>query len=533
MAVVAALGLLAFLALLLDPRAGGSGVAVAEDVGIHKIQHVVIIMQENRSFDSYFGTFPGADGIPMKRGVPTVCVPDPRTRICQRPYLDNRQHNIGGPHGLPNAVGDIDSGKMDGFVRQAVKTYGPNRRIDVMGYHNARSLHNYWAYAKNFVLNDHMFASSLAWSLPEHLYMVSGWSANCAEPGDAQSCKDGGPVNPPDREHLRGNLVYTCGGETISDACRQLMAANHIRPRIRAAVHSLIVTHCDIMGSFVAWSDTFTDATFTDCEQAINGSTFSPAVKQTLGSSASYLKPPDYAWTDITYLLDRAGVSWRYFVMNGREPDCRDDSAVNCPVHRQNARTPGIWNPLPYFDTVQQDNQVGNVRSLRNFYVAARRGRLPAVSWVTPSGQVSEHPPGLVRNGQAYVTGLINTIMKSPQWNSTAIFLSWDDWGGFYDHVAPPQADVNGYGLRVPGLVISPYARRSYVDHQVLSHDAYLKFIEDDFLRGQRIDPATDGRPDGRPTVRESSPMLGDLTKDFNFTRRPRPPMLLPGQTIY
>jgi phospholipase C len=123
--------------------------------------------------------------------------------------------------------------------------------------------------------------------------------------------------------------------------------------------------------------------------------------------------------------------------------------------------------------------------------------------------------------------------MKSKDWPSTAILLSWDDWGGFYDHVAPPQADGNGYGLRVPGLVISPYAKAGHIDHQVLSHDAYLKFIEDDFLNGRRIDPATDGRPDSRPTVRESSPLLGNLTRDFDFTQPPRPPLLLPGQTIY
>ena len=87
--------------------------------------------------------------------------------------------------------------------------------------------------------------------------------------------------------------------------------------------------------------------------------------------------------------------------------------------------------------------------------------------------------------GQTYVTGLINTIMRSPDWNSTAIFFTWDDWGGFYDNVAPPRVDQNGYGLRVPGLVISPYAKRGYIDHQMLSFDAYAKFIEDDFLGGQ------------------------------------------------
>jgi phospholipase C len=133
-----------------------------------------------------------------------------------------------------------------------------------------------------------------------------------------------------------------------------------------------------------------------------------------------------------------------------------------------------------------------------------------------------------VAAGQAYVTSVINAVMRSPDWSSTAIFLSWDDWGGFYDHVVPPTVDINGYGLRVPGLVISPYARRGFIDHRTLSHDAYLKFIEDDFLGAERIDPATDGRPDARPDVREAVPALGDLSADFNFNQRPAPPFILP-----
>jgi phospholipase C len=119
--------------------------------------------------------------------------------------------------------------------------------------------------------------------------------------------------------------------------------------------------------------------------------------------------------------------------------------------------------------------------------------------------------------------------MSGPDWSSTAIFLAWDDWGGFYDHVAPPIVDQNGYGLRVPGIVISPYARQGLVDHQTLSFDAYVKFIEDDFLNGDRIDPRTDGRPDRRPDVRERAPQLGDLRADFDFSQAPRPPMLLRG----
>ena len=142
---------------------------------------------------------------------------------------------------------------------------------------------------------------------------------------------------------------------------------------------------------------------------------------------------------------------------------------------------------------------------------------------------MSEHPPALVSTGQTYVTGLINAIMRSPDWDSTAIFLSWDDWGGFYDHVAPPVVDE--HRLRPPraGTRHQPVrASAGYIDHQTLSHDAYIKFIEDDFLGGQRLNPATDGRPDPRPDVSESNPMLGNLTADFNFNQAPRPPLILP-----
>jgi phospholipase C len=215
-------------------------------------------------------------------------------------------------------------------------------------------------------------------------------------------------------------------------------------------------------------------------------------------------------------------------VFNGTEPDCEDDAALSCQPVKQGPTTPGIWNPLPYFNTVQQDGQLSNIQSLKSFFAQAKAGTLPAVSWIDPNGTVSEHPPALVSAGQSYVTGLVNAIMRSPDWKSTAIFVSWDDWGGFYDHVKPPRVDVNGYGLRVPGLVISPYARRGFIDHHTLSFDAYVKFIENDFLGGQRLDPATDGRPDPRPDVREDASQLAGLRRDFDFSLPPRAPMILP-----
>jgi phospholipase C len=188
-----------------------------------------------------------------------------------------------------------------------------------------------------------------------------------------------------------------------------------------------------------------------------------------------------------------------------------------------------MWNPLPSFTDVRADGQRAAAQEpLSRFYAAAKHGRLPNVSWVTPDWADSDHPGAEIGQGQAWVTKLVNAVMKSPDWNSSAIFLAWDDWGGFYDHVKPPVVDRQGYGLRVPGIVISPYAKRGYVDHQILSFDAYLKFIEDDFLGGSRIDPKTDGRPDPRPDVRENESILGDLTSDFDFGQKRRRPVLLP-----
>ncbi len=237
--------------------------------------------------------------------------------------------------------------------------------------------------------------------------------------------------------------------------------------------------------------------------------------------------PELYAWTDLTYLMYKNNVSWAYYLSEGVNPDCADGE-MTCAQQNLKVHVPGIWNPLPYFTTVHQDNQLGNIEKTDNFFTALKNGTLPEVSWVVPSGKISEHPTASIQAGQAYVTGVINAVMQSPVWESTAIFLSWDDWGGFYDHVAPPVVDQNGYGLRVPSIVISPYARQGFIDHQVLSHDAYLKFIEDIFLNGNRIDPQTDGRPDSRPTVREDVSILGNLLNDFDFSQQPLPPLVLP-----
>ena len=426
--------------------------------GFANIEHLVFIVQENRSFDHYFGTFPGAKGIPMKGGRPSVCIPDPVLGRCVRPYHDRTLVNEGGPHGHSHSRRDVNGGRMDGFVRTFVDSpnlcgdrrdapscrddVGPTGQPDVMGYHTKREIPNYWRYAKTFVLQDRFFAPADSWTLPAHLFLVSGWAASCSDPRDPMSCE--------------------------SD-----LELDGVVDRQRRGQH-----------------------------------------------------PPIYAWTDITYLLTENDVSWAYYVgddtcLEPSEPCPRDGDQLQ--------KTPPSQNPLPSFTTVHEQDTHGNVRTHAEYFETVRSERLPTVSWVMPAGRTSEHPGNgaPLTKGQAHVTRVINAIMRSELWYRTAIFLTWDDWGGFYDHVAPPRVDRNGYGIRVPGLLISPWATGGEIDSQVLTFDAYLKLIEDLYLGGQRLDPRTDGRPDSRPTVREEVGILGDLRREFDFEQDPIPPLIL------
>ncbi len=437
--------------------------AINPDIGIGNITHVIVIMQENRSFDHYFGTYPGADGFPRdSQGRISVCVPDPQAGHCWRPYHDTNLFDRGGPHGLIGSQISVNGGKMDGYVRalEAIgngceqhptfyackqATAGPGGEPDIMGYHTGQEIPNYWSYARHFTLQDHMFAPESSWTLPSHLYLVSGWSATCPNLNNAMSC--------------HSDLQFPGGN---------------------AASHGKIWVPSD-------------------------------------GA------PRPYIWADITWLLYEHHVSWAYYVGSAT---C---NVAPCPPGGSDQEdTAPVQNVLPGFKTVAVDNQLGNIQSNANYFKAAAAGTLPAVSWVMPTTNRGEHPPDFIGNGQAWVTSVVNAAMKGPDWLHTAIFVTWDDWGGFYDNVRPPHVDGNGYGIRVPGLLISPWARSGYIDHQTLSFDAYLKFIEDRFLAGERLDPKTDGWPDSRPTVREDASQLGDLASEFDFNQNPIPPLVLP-----
>ena len=432
--------------------------------GIDNINHLVFIVLENRSFDHYFGTYPGADGIPMKNGVPAVCQQNTRTGRCDEPYHDKNFIDQGGPHGHISSTITVNDGKMDGFIKALYQIgngcmlhpdeppcprakNGPDGQPDIMGYHTRRELPNYWAYADNYVLHDRMFAPVDSWTLPSHLFLVSGWSAFCPDLKDAMSCES--------------ELSF------------------HGDPKFQEQWPGL------------TW-------------RAEDGA------------------PRPYIWGDITWLFWQQGVSWGYFVGEGTciTPPCyKDDGPL----------TADVQNPLPGFASIEATGQFENIRPNTDFLAMAEQGNLPAVSWIMPVKDGGDHPPDDISKGQAFVTEFVNAVMEGPedQWLHTAIFVTWDDWGGFYDHVLPPVVDENGWGLRVPSFMISPWAREGYIDSQLLSFDAYLKLIEDRFLEGQRIDPETDGWPDSRPTVREEVEALGDLTNNFDFRQDPLPTLVL------
>ena len=439
----------------------GSPTRIDPAAGIFNIDHLIFVVQENRSFDHYFGTFPGADGLANDQGTIDVCVPDPHARRCQRPYHDLNTYDQGGPHNVKASRITIDHGKMDGTIRALeaignacrhnpdqipcqLATPGPDGQPDVMGYHTDAEIPNYWAYAKTYTLQDRMFAPTDSWTLPSHLYLVSGWSASCKHPKDPMTC--------------RSNLRWP-------------------------------------------------------------GDRWKPADGA----------PRPYGWADITWLLSNSGVTWSYYVGDGTcvVPPCGPTSHAN---------TNPIMNPLPGFRTVAATDGFANIRPHTDYFQAATDGTLPSVSWIMPTYDNAEHPPDSISDGQRWVTQVVNAAMQGPDWLNTAIFLTWDDWGGFYDHVKPIRVDENGYGLRVPGLLISPFARSGYIDHQTLSFDAFLKLIEDRFLGGARLDPSTDGWPDPRPTVRENVARLGDLALEFDFSQPPIPPLILdpgpPGSPI-
>jgi phospholipase C len=369
----AALGLLLFVCS--NFSFAQSSTSAEANSGIYKIKHVIWIIQENHSFDNYFGTFPNADGL-----VPTIKLPTrPGGKPSVKPFhMPKGQPLIDLEHSWESAHACYDNGRMDGFVWAEGTPY-------TMGYYDSTDIPNYWRYAETYTLCDRYFSSEMSGSSPNHVFTVAAQSGIVNNVGSLESLK-----------------------KVMDDD---------------------------------------------------DGFNFISIVKRFIGK----------------------GISWKYYVET--QPAPPDSEEVNSHLSNlayPNPKTFTLWNPMPGFKEVRDNPEImKHLVSQNDFYNDLKQGTLPQVSWLIPDFQDSEHPPEPLKQGMWYVTRLINAVMKSPYWKSSVIFLCWDDYGGFYDHVPPPEVDAYGYGPRVPMIVISPYAKQGYISHETYDLTSVLKFIED------------------------------------------------------
>ncbi len=208
--------------------------------------------------------------------------------------------------------------------------------------------------------------------------------------------------------------------------------------------------------------------------------------------------PPCFDMRTEGDLLSRRGISWRAYAATA------DQSGY-------------IWSAFGAVRHIRDTSAwKQHIRPVDTFVADARKGDLPAVSWVTPTYEVSDHPDAgaSLCRGENWSTRIIDALMLGPDWPTTAVFLSWDEWGGFYDHVKPPKVDAFGMGFRVPLMVISPYARTGHVDHRLGEFASVLRFVDENWGITQRL------------TNRDER--ANDLSYDFDFTRSPRLPDPLP-----
>jgi phospholipase C len=209
--------------------------------------------------------------------------------------------------------------------------------------------------------------------------------------------------------------------------------------------------------------------------------------------------PPCFDFLTEGDLLTRAGIPWAYYAA----------------TQFQNGY---IWSAYTAIRHIREDPKVwqSHVFPVDDFVEHARDGLLQPVTWVTPRFELSDHPEYSMCHGENWTTRVVNAVMESPQWEQTAIFLTWDDYGGFYDHVPPPQVDDFGFGIRVPLLVISPYAKTGHVSTELGEFSSVLRFVEDNF-----------GLTQLTHRDREATPLMSA----FDFTQAPRPPEPLPLRT--
>ena len=372
------------------------------------LQHFVFIIKENRSFNNYFGTFPGAAGATTCKVSNGQVLPLSRT--------PDRVRDMG--HGWTDTITAMDGGKMDRF--DLVASGNINGDYLTCSQLQEADIPNYWAYARTFTLADHMFSSIQGPSFPNHLYTV------------AASNESGVFSNPFNANSAPGS--WGCD----------------------AAAGTLV----SVIGT--------------------NG-----VISQV---------PPCFSGLTLADQLEAAGISWTYYAPSAGEAGY-------------------IWSTLDSFSQIRNTNLwAEHVLPYSQFATDAAAGNLAAVSWVVVPQNESEHPPASSCEGENFTVTQLNALMQGPDWGSTAVFLTWDDFGGFYDSVPPPKEDYYGLGPRIPLLIISPYSNPGSVSSTVYEFASVLKTIEERFSLSSL---------NGRDLA------ANDLLGSFNFSQTPIPPLVL------
>ena len=374
-----------------------------------KIDHVIILIQENRSFDNYFATFPGADGTTYG-----YTHTGERVNLVSGPLVTRDL-----PHAHATFVNEYDGDKMDGFDTIRFSSGGPARTYPYR-YVNPSDIAPYWTMARRYVLADHMFQTQGSGSFTAHQDLIAGSTAIDAD----ESLVD-----------FPSKAPWGCDAPEFTTT--SLLTKKH------GYLHGA--------GPF-----------------------------------------PCLSYPTVRNVLDAAKLSWKYYV-----PPFRPGSYGQ------------IWNAFDAIRAVRYSSEWHDNISApeTNIFGDIKAHKLPAVAWVVPSARNSDHPGGNSTTGPSWVASVVNAVGTSSYWQSSAIVILWDDWGGLYDHVAPPQIDYQGLGFRVPCLIVSPYARHGYVTHTQYEFASLLKFVEDNWALGR---------------INGNDQRANSIADAFDFTQSPR-----------
>ena len=431
------------------------------------IEHIIVIVQENHSFDNYFGTYPGAHGIPAGTRLPEV----PNGPLVLVPFLATTKTPHDMMHSWQAAAVSYDNQRMDGF---------------------------YWA---AYSVSAAYYGQGIVTPKPNPT-LVKIVPTKTTTPSTTTTTNSNTEIlSPQGFTDDEDELAPDVGSQNEALATKQATTSSSPPTQPSWAINAVSYYDSTYIPNYWNYAQHYTlcDNFFSSLRGPSEPNHLYIVAAQSGGVAQNYSPTSDtlyYFFSEIMDELLQAGVTWKYY------------SGQNNP------QAEGLWNPLPGFSQITSNPaQFANLVATSQFYADLTNGTLPQVCWLIPSGTNSEHPPNDITRGMNYVTGLVNAVMESSYWGSCAIIITWDDYGGFYDHVPPPvqTADNYGFGFRVPCLVISPYALSNTVVDTQYDFTSILKLIETKFLLASLT---------GRDSAANN--MLG-LQGCFNFSQTPLP----------